>query len=203
MRGGVTWYRRFADIPGVRYAGDDVLRSRLPERDAVPRVTRDSYGGHREPTLWWTTAVGEGSRSPASALVFSLEHHKANGAQIRQHLLAALELPGTPEDYHFGLQSSLDRLWSLRKKEPDYPLIEWVCWMNIQLLQAHQEVVIERDGKGGTFHLNVLAFDHLVELYVREGFLHDALHVAHQVAPLSSPEDATVSELTALLQRRP
>ena len=52
-----VWFRRFADIPGVRYetpVGVDL--ERLERRNAVPRVDFNEYT--QRDHLWWETPRG-------------------------------------------------------------------------------------------------------------------------------------------------
>src|SRR5262245_57574640 len=108
MGSPAVWYRRFADIPGVHYQGDDARRSRLVDRDAVPEVVREDRRRNDPPMLWWETRTSRGSQSPASAMA-SRVPDKASSAQARECLLSALELPGTPSDYHFAIQALIER----------------------------------------------------------------------------------------------
>ena len=179
------WFRRFADIPGVGYAGDPrIWRSRLPGHDAVPRHHRDAVGGSRSGVLTWSTKEGYTSASPASLDANASSSPQADEfpqAQL-QRLYEALELPGTASDYHFAIQHCIGVLWNRRRQEPGLlGELERLCLLNIRLIEARPATITdERDGKVSFYR--VLAFDHLLKLYEQEGFLAEA----HELAKLAT-----------------
>jgi hypothetical protein len=184
-----TWYRRLADVPGIAYAGDAVLRSRLAERDVVPRVERYSFRGERTTSLMWPTAEGTTSASPAHRLAFSLASEQSS-VGIRVDALAALELPGQPMDYHFAMQGAADLLWKRRREEPEHlPFVEWLSWLDVSLVEVHPEwfkIAPSRDE-----YLAISAFQRLVGVYEVEGFLRDALAAAERFARFRPSVDLT------------
>lgn len=111
-----TWYRRFADIPGVGYQGDAQRRSRLPDRDLVPEVNEYDFDGTRTISLSWTTPRGSSSASPVHELAFG-DFSRESSAQVRERVLSALELPGEPMDYHFAMQGGAELLFERRRTD--------------------------------------------------------------------------------------
>ena len=195
MRNDERWYRRFAEVPGLRYEGDLRLRSRLRARDAVPEVSRFDFDGQSSVSLMWPM-IGGGSTgaSPAHELAFGGWDDPSD--KIRERILSALELPGILSDYHFAIQSASEALWRRRREEPgQLAFVEWLCWWDVALIEAHPYVIeFEQDGKKRYFAVH--AFDRIVGLYEREGFLHEALAAAERFAPFR-PNIDTVSELRA------
>ncbi|MEV6109179.1 transposase family protein [Streptomyces sp. NPDC051940] len=83
------------------------MRETLPGAGIRPD---ESYG-----SPMWPTAEGSTSATPASRHV----PFDARGAELIARVWEALELPGSARDYHFVLQSAVDRLWSTRRAEPE------------------------------------------------------------------------------------
>ncbi|MEJ7570198.1 MAG: hypothetical protein WKF41_18285 [Gaiellaceae bacterium] len=180
MPQGTTWYRRLADIPSIGYAGDDALRARLPERDATPQVHRYEFEGKRTTSLSWSTPEGGTTASPAHRLGFSPSSEHAS-VRVRADVLAAIELPGEPADYHFAMQSAAELLWKRRRGEPEHlAFVEWLSWLDVRLVEAHPEA-FRSDPKRDEY-FRILAFRRLVDLYETEGFLRDALLAAERFA---------------------
>ncbi|MFO0618047.1 MAG: hypothetical protein U0414_35980 [Polyangiaceae bacterium] len=174
MFGGTVWYRRFADIRDVGYAGDDARRSKLSRRDASPTVIR--FGSREvDASLSWP---GGTSESPAKAMIQG-EIDSESSKALRERVLNALELPGQVLDYHFVLQGIADTLWDRRRDEPkQMPFVEWLSWLDVRLVEAHPEAVRispERDE-----FVSISAFSRLVDLYECEGFLREALDAAER-----------------------
>ena len=166
-----VWFQRFGDIPGVRYetpAGLDM--SRLPGHGKRPTV--HEFAG-LEPSLWW----GNTSASPAHERAFT-DHRSTPTGQLLDGLAKTLELPGEPADYHFAIQGTAELLGPRRREGPRiFAELERLCWLDLDLIQAVPAAVsFEHDGEQRFFA--VLAFGLLLRLYLREGFLADALRVA-------------------------
>jgi hypothetical protein len=106
----------------------------------------------------------------------------------------ALELPGQTSDYHFAIQGCGEMLWKNRREEPwGIQEMERLYWLDIRLIEAHPETIsFEREGKRSYFQ--VAAFDRLVYLYRREGYLHEALIVAKRAVKFDQQE-GTLEEL--------
>lgn len=193
-----AWYRRFAEVPGVGYEGDLQLRSRLAGRDVTPSVHRFEFDGRLTVGLSWPTKEGSSGASPVHELAFGNWSDQTSPA-IRERVLSALELPGQLSDYHFVIQSCADALWKRRRNEPwQVAFVEWLCWWDVRLVEAHSHIIEIAPGKQE--YLQVLAFDRLVDLYEREGFLHEALATAERFARFR-PNIDTVSELRTRVAR--
>lgn len=184
----VEWFRRLADVPGVGYEGSPGIdRSRLAGHDAVPKVHVYTFDGKRQESLWWPAKGGGTSASPVHQLAFQTQTEESAQAILRR-IHRALELPGEAKDYHFAIQGCIEALWARRRAEPDLlPEIERLCRLNIRLLESRPQIaVFEQNGE--RTYLRALAFEHLISLYEREGFLHEALDVAERAARLGQGE---------------
>jgi hypothetical protein len=175
-----SWFRRFADIPGVYYQPPSNLDfSRIKERNATPTVQR--YGD-LEPSLWWKTPDGGTSESPASAHARALQDVRDITADvIRTNLAEVLELPGEPSDYHFALQSAADGLHKRRREHLSVlGEVEQLYLLDLQLIQSCPlAVTYEQDGQAHYF--SIAAFGELLKLYLTEGRIAEAESIA-QVA---------------------
>lgn len=192
MRQQRKWFPRFADVPGVGYEGDLERRSRLPASNAVPIEDRLVLAGRRMATLSWRTDEGSTSASPAHQLAFGSWTDETSEA-IRERVLNALELPGELSDYHFAIQGAAEALWKRRREEPTLiALVEWLCWCDVRLIEAHPSVIEIEPGKAQYYRVH--AFERIVGLYQREGFLHEALAAAERFARFE-PTDDVVTEL--------
>ena len=192
------WYRRFAEIPGVGYEGDLRLRERLAARNITPEVTRDVFGGREAVSLMWPSRAGTTSASPVHQLTFGTTAEESS-ENLRERILSALELPGELSDYHFAIQGAAEALWKKRREEPQHiAFAEWLYWWDVRLIEAHPHVVQIRPGEPEYF--GVHAFDRIVGLYEREGFLHEALAAAERFARFR-PQLDTVSELRERVER--
>jgi hypothetical protein len=97
---------------------------------------------------------------------------------VLQRVAESLELPGQPSDYHFLIQGCALALWNRRRAEPEVlQEVERLCWLDIQLVQARPDAVTHEYSEEWKFFA-IAAFATLIELYQREGFLHEALEVA-------------------------
>ena len=69
-------------------------------------------------------------------------------------------------------------LWSLRKRQPEVLLeLEKILLLDITLVEAHGErLAFEHNGEQRM--PRVPAFEQLISLYEREGFVHEALAIA-------------------------
>jgi hypothetical protein len=174
----MEWFRRFGDIPGVDYAGDPRIdRSKLPSHDDVPKVLTYEFDGKRQKSLSWPLEGGSGSASPAHRHR-SIDKGDAPASELLLNMMEGLELPGTASDYHFIIQGCAERLWARRRKEPQvFEIVEGLCWLDIRLIEARpNSISMELDTE--TTFFRVIAFQRLIDLYEREGFLGKALDVA-------------------------
>lgn len=183
-----TWYKRLAAIPGIGYPGDENLRKALPNANATPRVERFDFGDRMHEALVWKTRDGTSSASPVHEFAHG-SHGDESPEETRDRVLQGLELPGTPSDYHFLIQSAHEQLWGQRRERPDqYPMIEWLCQLNLRLLEVHPETLwIGEDAASGL--LRALAFDRLVSLYATEGFETEMIETATRISKLTGGTD--------------
>jgi hypothetical protein len=170
---GRSWFRCFAEVPGVSYAGDPQRRARLPGSNDVPEV--DEYiddDGKPHVFLTWSEPGGSTSESPAARFG---ETDSKSSEQTRERVLSVLELPGEIEDYHYALQNAVsDR----RRTEPTYlPFVEQLAWLDAELVETHESLF--RRPEDDDF-LPIAALDFLVRVRVQEGFLHEALAIAER-----------------------
>lgn len=178
----MEWFRRFGDIPGIQYAGDPrVDRSKLAGHDDVPKVIRYEFDGKRQQAFSWPLKGGSGSASPAHRHR-SIEDGTATPAELLLNTLEGLELPGVASDYHFIIQGCAERLWARRREERQvFEIVESLCWLDIRLIEARPTAIsLELGGKPSFFR--VIAFQRLIDLYEREGFLKKALDIAIRAA---------------------
>jgi hypothetical protein len=158
-------------------------------------VLTSTIDGKRHESLTWVTSEGEASASPAKNHGFLLASDPSASTQlVLKRMYEALELPGEVTDYHFIIQSCIEELWKRHRRQQAPWLLEHLerlCWLDIRLVEAQSEA-IAFDHSGARRYFRVLAFEHLIRLYEREGFLHEALEVAQRAARFSP--DATYSE---------
>ncbi|MEY9842686.1 hypothetical protein [Streptacidiphilus sp. EB103A] len=167
----VQWFPRFTAIPGVQYTpppGIDVqgVRSRY---QLTPRINRYEFGS----SLSW----GNTSASPAQQHALS-DPSRPSTSEVLVNLAEALELPGEPSHYHFALQRAAGVLWGRRRQSREMlSAVEHFCWLDLQLVQAVPSAVSSGpDGAGGFYYIE--AFDRLLDMYLRDGLLADAVGVA-------------------------
>jgi hypothetical protein len=167
------WFPRFAAISGVRYetpagANGPGARSRYPQRPEIHR-----WSTELPPSLWW----GDTSASPAKQHAFE-DSARASSGEILANLAEVLELPGEPTDYHFAIQNAAETVWSQRRKGLGaFATVERLCWLDLQLIQAVPSTV-RFESAGEERFYQILAFDRLLEMYLREGLLAEAKQVA-------------------------
>ncbi|MFF9795344.1 hypothetical protein [Streptomyces bacillaris] len=182
-----AWVERMAAIPGIAFSGSPgVVRKTL--RSAKDRPD-ERYG---EPM--WPTPSGSTSATPASRHV----PVEARGAELAARVWEALELPGSAMDYHFVLQTAVDRLWSDRRSDPDgLQLVEVFARLDLELMEAApQAVSFDLDVSGGdAAFVRVSSVPRLISLLEREGAFHEALELARRLARFKQGEE-TVSRLS-------
>lgn len=177
------WYERLADVPGVNYEPPLAIdRRMLPGHDSRPQRDVYAYDGEKRESWWWPLPDdGVTSASPASEHAAELFAEKS-AARILRRLYEALELPGRIADYHYALHSAADALYRLRLEEPQVlSEVERLCWADVRLVEAHPEAV-GFDEEGESRFYAIPAFERLILLYEREGYLAEALDVAERAA---------------------
>jgi hypothetical protein len=196
----MRFYRRLADVPGINYTGSPrVQRVRLPGHDLKPTINRSDFAGRQHEYAIWSYSDGtSSSASPAKNWLSQPPPESATPAEILQHLREVLELPGDASDYHFAIQGCFERLWTLRHRHAlVVEEVETLCWLDIRLLEALPDT-LRFEQAGGTFvYARSIAFERLVQLYERNGYLAEALDVAQRATRFHA--DDTI--LKPLLER--
>ncbi len=180
----IDWFPRLADIPNIGYASSPgVNRPRLPGHGAKPRVEVSQSDSGRRESIWWPSRDGEGSASPVKQYLSRAPEIRDEPSEaLIKRLREALELPGQPSDYHFAIQSCIEELWAWKRRRVEPWLlgeIEQFCWIDIQLVEEMPHIIVF-EYRGQQLYARVTAFDHLIQLYEREGFVEDALGVARR-----------------------
>jgi hypothetical protein len=198
------WFNGLRSVPGIGYTGHpDVDRTKVPGYDTKPDITTFDVGEKKHVSVMWPMRDGgHTSQSPASAWSSHGDARTAEPEDVIRSLYEALELPGTISDYHFKMLGTCGVLWSLRKRRPDLlSELERILLLDVSLIQAHGEsLVFEHNGDR---HMpRVPAFDQLIALYEREGFVHEALAVAKlaMAADQGSADEERLLERLAELQ---
>jgi hypothetical protein len=176
----VSWFKRLADVPGVSYTSSpEVNRPQLPGHDSVPQKREfDSTDVQTHHLMW--PGPDEGSTTSASPARQHTSERPNEIQDLRRVLLElyeVLELPGQLSDYHFAIQSAYTTIFERRRE--DLAMLEEVerlCWLDIELLEAHPQVVEYEPRK----FMHVRAYDLLVRLYGTEGDFAGALEVAER-----------------------
>jgi hypothetical protein len=191
----IHWYKSLADVPGVDYGpSPGVNRSTLPGYNVVPKLHTFEFEGNRHESLEWPTPSGTTSASPASQWTTKPREGESPSQTALRRMREALELPGQTSDYHFAIQGCGEMLWKNRSEESwVIQELERLYWLDIRLIEAHPETIsFEREGKQSYFQ--VAAFNRLVYLYKREGYLHEALIVARRAVKFDQ-QQGTLEEL--------
>jgi len=197
------WFQRLADIPGVNYPGSPgVQRTRLPGHNLKPDLHQADFGGRRHEYLSWEYRDGtSSSASPAKNWETQPQPADAPPQAILQHLSEVLDLPGEPSDYHFAIQGCFERLWSLRREHPwVMNEIEKLCWLDIRLLEALPDTLRHQQSDGTFFYARSIAFERLIQIYERNGYLAEALDVAQRAIRFHA-DDTILKPLRDRLER--
>lgn len=178
------WFSGLGDVPGVAYAsraGRDVRR--LPGYGSRPKVVRyqAADGTVHESFSWELPGGGGTGRSPAGAHgAFPPDVRDETARQALGRLWEALELPGELADYHFAIQRTIEVLSKARRGEPwVYDELETLCLLSIALVEAHPATV-RFEGQDRTSYAAILAFGYLIDLYIQEGEIEEALAIARR-----------------------
>ena len=165
-----VWFERLAAVPGLAYqppAGVNMDRLRAAGWGQRPKIQRLQG---LEPSLWW----GKTSQSPAQQHALQ-QNGDASTAEVLANLVEVLELPGQASDYHFALQNTVAELRRRRQASPElFDEIERLCRLDLQLALAVPDAVSFAEGQ----FVYIAALDWLLEMYLTEGLLADALWVA-------------------------
>ncbi|MEV0850583.1 MULTISPECIES: hypothetical protein [unclassified Streptomyces] len=154
------------------------MREALPGAGVRPD---ESYG-----SPMWPTAEGSTSATPASRHV----PFDARGAELIARVWEALELPGSARDYHFVLQSAVDRLWSTRRAEPGaLAALEVFALLDLELMEAIPHAVSFDTTDAPAAFVRVSSVPRLIGLLEREGAFTEALGLARRLARFGQGED--------------
>jgi hypothetical protein len=176
------WFECLAKVPGVSYERDPSVRTAsLPGYGLTPQIRTYEINGLHRRFLLWLTPSGGTSVSPARERG-RFDDAKDPPSAILHRLHETLELPGTLSDYHTVIQGAAATLWNRRREDPSLLAeVERLCWLNIRLIEEHPETIAhERDGV--TEYFSGSAYDTLITLYEREGFVYEALAIAERAA---------------------
>lgn len=185
------WFRSLADVPGVDWTtppGDaEAPDPRLASARPVPDPESYSRSG-----IAWVSADGmaladrfSSDQSPAE-LVLERRYEQARDADIVTRSVAtALALPGTRYDYHAALE------WLAGTEGVDPEWIERSLLADVNLVAGNPRAALSSPRWGdreGSLAAAGYPVWRLMELYLREGFLADALRVEGMLDAL--PEEA-------------
>lgn len=199
----MQWYERLADIPGVNYSGNpSVQRKKLPYYNLKPEIHRSDFSRRPlEYLSWHYRDSTSSSASPAKSWESQPQPADAPPQAILQRLYEVLELPGEPADYHFAIQGCFERLWSLRREHPwVVNEIEKLCWLDIRLLEALPDTLRYQQTDGTFFFARSIAFERLIQMYERNGYLAEALDVARRATRFHA-DDTILKPLRERLER--
>lgn len=182
------WFHRLAEVPGIGYRGrTDINRRQLPGHNSVPEVNRYTFDRRSEESLSWPILDGSTSASPAQRWETKPRKGETPSQTMLRQLWEALELPGTISDYQLAIQKCYNALWDARREEPGVLIeVEALCWLSIRLIEAYPTAFLYQAGDGEERFMGHGAYMTLVQLYEREGFLHEALEVAERLTLFDS-----------------
>jgi peptidoglycan hydrolase-like protein with peptidoglycan-binding domain len=161
----------------------------IPEVDAtgfpgygtVPQVRAFQFEGKLHESLEWSYDETVTSASPAHNVAFG-EAGDLPTDDLLRRCYQGLGLPGEPSDYHFLISQCISELWRRRRREPAVlEAVERLCWLDVNLVEAWPAAVTDQYNEEQRFY-EVPAFSTLVDLYEREGNLHEAVAVAERAA---------------------
>jgi hypothetical protein len=200
---GIEWFRRLADIPEVDYEPPVTIERRsLPGHDFEPRV--GTVGEDEKESLWWPP-IDRSVEQTTSAVVTqhlapALTGDGVSGEALIRRLWEALELPGRPRDYHVALQNTAIQLSGRRHRaEPGaVRAAEQIALLDCRLVEMKPSCAERDDEDGGVSY--VWSVGMLCDLYMREGFLAEALAFARKARPGADGTATHVRGLEARLE---
>jgi len=198
-------------MPGIEYESPvPIDRASLPRHNATPRQRRISlFDGREFDDLGWEaeeTSEYEDfvtGRSPAQDHAWAADRDEIDSEALRMRLWESLELPGEPSDYHFAIQSAAALLWRRKAPEPDaLRWCEYLYRLDIRLIEVCPNAIRDRyaeDDKNRDPYYQATAFNSLISMYEREGYLAEALSVA-RVATRFGQEQSRIDEIRERLE---
>lgn len=173
------WFRRLGEVPQIGYeSSPGIDRLLLPGHNTVPEVSYHDFDGKQHVSLMWPMGEGSTSASPSNSWK-PTQRQGESVAEFRLRVLREkLELPGTLSDYHFSIQNCHDELSRFVRQFPwALEVIETLCWLDIRLIEHYPETITNEYNDEKSF-FGVSAFHRLISLYLKEGYLDEALRVA-------------------------
>lgn len=179
MDNDISWFPRFADIPGVAYEPIvPVDRSKLKRAAERPEVGSFTTDGRVVTYLRWGDDEESSSASPSADHFIHQELDGLKTGTVLRKLAEALELPGVASDYHFALQGFVDVAWKRRRDEPEaLGLLERVAWIDIAFLEALPSAFTYTRMDEASYY-RVTSMQNLLTIYDYEGALPEAIRVA-------------------------
>jgi hypothetical protein len=100
-----------------------------------------------------------------------------------KHVRETVELPGSPEDYHFALQGGVEHLWRLRAESPAVlDTLEEFALLDLRLIEAAPWCLQWSNEDGHISFVTLPGVDRLVVMLEREGAHREALAIAERLA---------------------
>jgi hypothetical protein len=195
VREDTQWYPRLGNVPGISFAGSPgVNRSTLPDASKRPSL---QYG-----TLYWETADGTTSASPAHQVTYA--DGDVDAKTLVKRTWEGLELPGVVTDWHFLLMGTASALWNKRRTDPEFLTeCEAFCRLDLQVVATHPDLFIVDRESDHPEYLSIPSFTILVKLLRAVDDLHEALRIAREGAKFNPGSlDQTVVQLEAQLLER-
>ena len=209
------WFPSFDAVPGVVWEPlVSIDRSSLYGLDAIPRAERRPlFDGGTYLSVDWLDPQGEPiaeeSGSPAVLHQRKLESDRELAPRtIAKAVSEMLALPGSRQDYHFGMSSAIGALHNARRSDARaFGWIEALTLADISLMEQGPELVFAEDHWGDPLErdgsLFVPSFHQLSGLYQREGFLAAAVELERRCAALGGGRpmgEEAIARQAALLE---
>lgn len=105
-----------------------------------------------------------------------------------------LALPGTPSDYHFAILSACKSLWTGRGRDVrSLGWIEQLCLGDIAMFEAVPGLAARLDNDDRGIDIDEIpafpSFNQLESIYLREGFLAEAVAVQERMFAMTGRHD--------------
>lgn len=181
-----AWYSRFHDVPGVWIPeGPPIDRTELRGYDSRPEIDEYEFDGRKRVSVMWPDGEdGGGSGSPAADWERHTRSGESEAETDRRYLYEQLELPGTTEDYYWALNEGIDSLYQHRRNHPwVLSFVEQLCLATADFVEANPDILGEASNDDGSRYVTPIGV--LLDLYVANGFLADALLVVRRARSLN------------------
>lgn len=190
------WFSCLAEVQGLKYQNNpNIKREQLPGYNTIAYTKIDT--DYNSSQMVWVEKNGtEKWQSPAREWQNANQKPQKDETPLGllKTLYEILELPGELSDYHNAILNCAYELSKYKWKEP------WVlkereklCWLDIQIVEIYADTIyFDDDVCKGT------AFQCLIEIYEREGYLYEAMELA-QRATRFEPPPQTLKRIQAKL----